>query len=88
MKNAKGHLDLAVGDVMKASFLFWHHFISFRFTFETHCSTEAAKYLVNDDEDEEKQTFGEALRTAKYNPSFDVSRVRFKATSVNARMQV
>ena len=30
---------------------------------------------MNDDEDDEKQTIGEALRAAKDSPSFDVSRV-------------
>ena len=50
--------------------------------------TEAAEYLVNDDEDDEKQTIGEALNAAKDTPSFDVSRVWFKAANVNARMKV
>ena len=41
---------------------------------------------MNDNEDDEKQTIGEALSAAKDSPSFDVSRVWFKATNVNARM--
>ena len=41
---------------------------------------------MNDDEDDEKQTIREALSAAKYSPLFDVSRMWFKAVSVNARM--
>ena len=61
---------------MKASFLFG--IISFVciFMFETHfCWAEAAEYLMNDDEDDERQTIGEALSAAKDSPSFDVSSV-------------
>ena len=44
--------------------------------FETQCCcTEAAEYLVNDDENDEKQTIGEALSATKDSPLFDVSRV-------------
>ena len=74
---------------MKASFLFG--IISFVciFMFETHfCSTEPAEYLVNDDEDDEKQTIGEALIAAKDSPLFDVSRVRFKAAGVNVEVRL
>ena len=48
--------------------------------------TKAAEYLENDDEDDEKQTIGEALSAAKDSPLFDVARVWFKAASVGARM--
>ena len=41
---------------------------------------------MNDDEDDEKQTIGEALSAAKDSPLFDMSRVWFKAASMNARM--
>ena len=41
---------------------------------------------MNDDEDDEKQTIGEALSAAKDSPLFDVSRVWFKAANVNATM--
>ena len=43
---------------------------------------------MNNDEDDEKQTIGEALSAAKDGPLLDVSRVRFKATSVNAKMWI
>ena len=60
---------------MEALFLFGiFPFVSI-FMFETHCSTETAEYLVNDDEDDEKQTIEEALCAAKDCPLFDVSRV-------------
>ena len=70
MKNAKGHQNQEVSDEMKALFLFWHHFISFPFSIsETHCCwTEQAEYLENDDEDDEKQTIGEAPSTGKDSP--------------------
>ena len=67
----------AVSDESKLSFLFGI-IVSFLILscFETHsCFTELAEYLVNDDEDDEKQTIGEALSTVNESPSFDVSRV-------------
>ena len=74
---------------MKASFLFGIISSVFVFMFETHrCWTEPAEYLENDDEYDEKQTIGEALSAAKDSPLFDVSRVLFKAASVNTRMSM
>ena len=64
------------------------HFVSI-FLFETHfCLIETAEYLVNDDEDDKKQTIGEALKTVKDSRLFDVLRVWFKAAGVNATMRV
>ena len=76
MKKAKGFQSQAVSDESKASFLFCTFFVSPFSCCETHyCFTEDAEYLVNDDEDDEKQTIGEALSTMNESPSFDVSRL-------------
>ena len=77
MKNAKEHLNRAVSDEFKTIIFLWHHcFVSHSSCFETHsCFTKPAEYLVNDDEDDEKQTIGEALSTVNESPSYDVSRV-------------
>ena len=62
--------------------------LSFSFSyFETHSYfTETAEYLVNDDEDDEKEMIGDVLNAAKETPSLDVSRMRFKAATVNGTM--
>ena len=77
MEEAKGHQNLAVSDESKPSFLFGTIVSFLRFScFVTHsCFTEAAEYLVNDDENEEKPAIGEALSTVNESASFDVSRV-------------